>query len=186
MNNLVLLATQEMVIDQYGVDIWDRICEKSDHYPTEQALYSDNKTIMLFQAASDVIGTDIERFIKVLGAYLVGFIGNSNPELFESAGSNYVEFVINLNRVFEQLKDKMPGLIPPRFIVSDLTDDTFVIKYISTQDGMSSLVEGMLIGLGFRFDIDVTVERLKHISEEVSKSIFKVQYSTPDFCQTYI
>ena len=66
--------------------------------------------------------------------------------------------------------------MPPEFYLEQLSDDVYRITYISTRVGLSGFVEGLLKGLGTRFERDVNIlAKTKMPTDSGEEWVFEIQ-----------
>lgn len=178
MYGLVNQAIQEMVLEKFGEETWEKIRDKAnaDDVFIGMDQYPDQVTIDLVGAACEVLGADAPTVLKTFGEYWIGFTGNTYGELFEMSGSTFIELVRNLNNLHTRVANMMPDLNPPSFTVTDEKEDSFVLHYHSSRPGLYPMIEGLMIGLGARFGNEVTVKHLRGVDDGIDHDEFLVTY----------
>lgn len=179
MYGLVNQAIQEMVIEKFGDDTWEKIRDKAscDDIFIGMDQYSDQITLDLVGAACEILGADAATILKTFGEYWVGFTGEAYGSLFEMSGNTFVELVRNLNTLHTRVASIMPDLKPPSFTVTDETDDSFILQYHSSRPGLYPMIEGLMTGLGARFNTNVEVKHLRGTDDGIDYDEFKINYS---------
>ena len=101
-----------------------------------------------------------------MGEYWVTYTADGDyKDIFNMAGNTFVTFLQNLNTLHTRVGAIMPNLNPPSFTCTDIGKNSLRLHYYSTRVGLSSMVIGLLKGLGNRFKMVV----------EVKQTAFKVQ-----------
>lgn len=179
MYGLVNQAIQEMVVEKFGGETWESIREQAGVEDIFLAMeqYPDEVTVALVGAACNVLGADATDILKSFGEYWVGFTGKAYGELFDMSGDTFVSFVQNLNNLHTRVGQMMPELKPPSFTVTELTEHTFILYYHSIREGLTPMIEGLLIGLGKRFGTEVNIEYLQGKTEGLDHDEFRVTFS---------
>lgn len=76
----------------------------------------------------------------------------------EAGGSNLRQFLINLPKFHNRVILIYPKLTPPEFQVTDITDSSLVLHYISKRQGLHHFVLGLLNGLAKVFETKIQID----------------------------
>lgn len=144
-------AIREMVTQRLSPAAWQTIEQKlglgAADFITAR-VYPDEQTIDLFSACADAFSIEINDFFEQFGIYWVGFaMTGPYRGVMQTTGNNLPEFIANLDRMHGTVRAAMPDARTPLFDVLDVQDDTLVVRYRSTREGLTPLVKGLLIGL---------------------------------------
>ena len=165
MYGLINKAVRDLVVSRFGEAKWDEIrckagVEDADFVSMEK--YPDDTTYRLVGAASEVLNTPAEQVLELFGEYWTVYSAEAGfGQMLEFAGSNFVDFLRNLDNMHTRIALTFPKLAPPSFRISDVTDGSLKLHYYSKRPGLAPLVVGMVKGLGKRFGIPVAT-RLEH------------------------
>ena len=163
MYGMVNQAVRGLVLDNYGAEIWERIrlkAEAPESFISMQA-YDDSVTYALVSSAVDVLETPADKILYAFGEYWVNKIAvESYAELMSKTGTNFVDFVKNLDHMHSRIKVTFPGYEPPSFRVKDLTDESIQLDYYSKREGLLPFVEGLMTAVGIHFGCNVTITQV--------------------------
>lgn len=180
MYGIVNKAIQGLVIDNYGSEAWSKIKEKSgvenDGFLSNES-YPDKTTYDLAIAASETLNLDIKDVLIAFGEYWILKTGQeSYGSLMKAGGNNLKEFIINLPNFHSRVMLIYPNLTPPEFKITDITDNSLVVHYISTRDGLQYFMYGLLQGLGKLYKTNVTIAIIASKHEGAKNDIFKLSW----------
>lgn len=178
MYGLVNQAIQEMVLERFGEETWEAIRSEAgiDDLFLAMDQYPDEVTVSIVGAACKVLGANAGDILRGFGEYWVGFTGKAYGELFDMSGDNFVTFVQNLNNLHTRVGQMMPDLKPPSFTVTELTKTDFLLHYHSIREGLTPMIEGLMLGLGKRFNTEVTIKYLRGKTEGLDHDEFRVTF----------
>jgi len=122
--------------------------------------------------ASEELGLSQEAIPEAFGEYWI----------FYTADEGYLKYLWkdttrvlgNLNLPHEQITLVMPNLNPPKFSV-EKTYRSFFLTYESNPKGLKPMVYGLLIGLGKRFKIELSINGVA--TKQADRSIGKYALS---------
>ena len=179
MYGLVNKAIQELVIKNYGEERWNEIKQKvgfQDNFFVGMKSYPDDLTYDLVGTISQETGLSAEEVLQAFGEYWILFTAEEGyREIMKVYGSTLREFLLNLNRLHDQVGLIMPDLRPPKFTVSELTENHISLTYESKREGLAPMVVGLLRGLGRKFDQDITIEQTEFRST-TGKDVFSIKW----------
>ena len=178
MYGLVNQAIQEMILDNYGDETWEKIRNEANADDVFIAMdqYPDEVTLNLVAAACSVLGAEAHDVLKTFGNYWVNFTGKTYGSLFDISGDTFVEFVRNLNNLHTRVGQIMPELKPPSFNVTDEQEGQFILHYHSSRPGLYPMILGLMEGLGKRFNTQVEVSHLGGADKNLDHDEFLVKY----------
>ncbi len=111
-----------------------------------------------------------------IGEYWMLFTAKEGYEdLLELAGDNLPDLLQNLNELHFRVKTLMPNLNPPRFEVSEQTENSLKLHYYSSRDGFTSFLVGVLKGATKKFDLNATIIVLPPVAPG-EKSIISISW----------
>ncbi|MBI5769923.1 MAG: heme NO-binding domain-containing protein [Verrucomicrobia bacterium] len=165
MYGMVNKTVQKLIVSRHGEAAWCEIKRRAgvtvDIFISSES-YPDEITYKLVGAASEFLQLPAEQVLREFGEYWV--IETAQKDygyLMTAGGRSLPEFLINLPRFHDRVALIYPNLAPPEFEVTDRTERSLRLHYISHRPGLTPFVEGLLIGLGKMFNTAarVTLER---------------------------
>ena len=161
MYGLINNALKSMILDKFGEEQWQAVLTASgvpeDSFLTMRS-YDDSITYQLAGAASEVLGAPVEACLEMFGEYWVlETAGKSYGPLMDASGQNMVDFLRNMNSLHDRITGTFLNYVPPEFRVDDLGDKRYTVHYISTREGLTPFVVGLLKGLAIRFNADMEI-----------------------------
>ena len=142
--------------------------------------YPDEDTYRLVGAASAVLKLRPEHVLEAFGRYWVIYTAREGyGELLKISGRTIWEFLANLDNLHARVGLTFAGLRPPSFYCTDVTPRSLRLHYRSTRQGLSSLVMGLLKGVGDMFGTDVDVQLLSSGVAQGGEDVFLVTQQGP-------
>ncbi|MEI6621044.1 MAG: heme NO-binding domain-containing protein [Actinomycetes bacterium] len=164
MYGMVHKGLQEMIQEHHGDATWQAVLDKaqlSTHTIFSNHSYSDEETFALVSAAKDVLSVDATTLLQGFGRYWVTVTAQRYyATLMDASGNSVPTFLRNLNSVHARLGLIFPGYRPPRFECSNETESSIDVVYRSERVGLTPFVEGLMAGLGDRFETPLSIELL--------------------------
>lgn len=180
MYGLVNKAIHELVLDGFGEETWEKICSRAG-FPDEEFIglksYPDQLTLDILQAASQELDLPVSTLMEMCGErWIEHTAANGYENVLNLAGSNFVDFLYNLNVIHSKISNLMPDMRPPDFRVKKEFTTGIELLYHSGRTGMEPLAIGILKGLGRRFGLTVAVRNLGPDPENPSSILFDVNW----------
>lgn len=180
MYGIINKAIQELVTDNYGEEKWQKILALSaieEDFFISNEPYDDDITFKLAQAVSLEMNINIEDVLIAFGEWwVVKTTKDKYGTLMESGGATLKEFLINLPNFHNRVMLIYPKLTPPEFKVSNLSDSSLHLHYISSREGLQEFVRGLIQGLGILFNTPVTIDLIETRDNGSSNEIFKISW----------
>ena len=180
MYGIINKAIQELVTDNYGEEKWQKILALSaieEDFFISNEPYEDDITFKLAQAVSLEMNINIKDVLIAFGEWwVVKTTKDKYSTLMESGGATLKEFLINLPNFHNRVMLIYPKLTPPEFKVSNLSDSSLHLHYISSREGLQEFVRGLIQGLGILFNTPVTVELIQSRENGSAYEIFKISW----------
>lgn len=178
MYGIVNKSIQDLVVANFGKDKWEIIRKKSgidvDFFISSEP-YDDDITFKLAVAVSEEMNISINDVLITFGEWWVMKTTKEKYSgLMESGGSNLKEFIMNLPIFHNRISLIYPKLSPPEFKVTDVTDDSVNLHYLSNRVGFQEFVRGLIQGLAKSFDTNIKIELLQSRDDGHSHEIFKI------------
>lgn len=180
MYGIVNKAIEELVVANFGKQAWSRIKKRSgvdvDYFISHEP-YDDDVTYKLAGAVSEEMNLHIDQVMQAFGEWWILKTGKEKyGGMMAAGGNNLRDFLINLPAFHSRVMMIYPGLTPPEFKVSDMTDNSINVHYHSKREGLKEFVRGLLTGLAKMYQTDITVELLKCRDEGDTHEIYKVTW----------
>ena len=180
MYGMVNRAIQELVCANFGEDAWERIKAASGvdaELFIRNETYPDDVTYRLVGAASQVLGVDASVVLETFGEHwILSTAREGYGDLLDAAGKTLPEFLQNLPNFHSRVVLIFPKLKPPRFRCTDVQEHSLTLHYYSHRPGLTSLVVGMVRGLGKMFETDVTTELVVSAAAGADHDEFRVTW----------
>lgn len=180
MYGIVNKAIQDLVIDNFGEDKWEKVKEKSEvdvDYFLSNEPYDDDITYKLAGAASEVLGITVGQVLNAFGEWWVLKTGKEKyGGLMEAGGNNLKEFLVNLPLFHNRVMLMYPKLTPPEFKVSNIESNSILVHYHSKREGLQEFVRGLLSGLGKMYKVQPVIELIQSRDDGHAHEIFKVSW----------
>lgn len=178
MKGIINKGIQELVEARYGEEVWQKVkslagCEEP--FFAISLEYPDEMTEALIKSASEVSGLPVETVMVEYGKFMVpNTLKAHYPTYFKLAGSSAREFLLNMDRVHEQVTRSIAKSVPPRFEYEELPDGRLLMHYRS-QRRLCPVLRGLILGVGLLFEQDLRVREIacmrngdSHCTMEVS------------------
>ena len=180
MYGIVNKAIQGLVTENFGLESWQKIKEKSgvsvDAFLSNEP-YPDQTTFDLAIAASEVLKIELKDILLSFGEYWVLKTGQeSYGSLMKAGGDNLKSFLINLPNFHSRVMLIYPNLTPPEFKITDVEENSINVHYISTRNGLHYFMYGLLQGLGKMYKVEIKIEILALKSDGAANDVFKVRW----------
>ena len=169
MYGLVNKAIKDLVEERFGHDTWKRIAEAADFHDHEflsMEPYDDELTYRLVEAGCKELGMEAKDLLDAFGEFWIMYTAAEGyGELLDLFGTNFEEFVANLDAMHSRVGLSMPQPQPPGFSFERRKTGLHRLHYRSGRPGLAPMVIGILRGLGDRFRTKVAVAHLPQESE---------------------
>jgi len=181
MYGIINQSIQELVIKNFGEETWLKIIARSNLAIAEfenHEVYEDETTYKLAQTIADVLETTLEAVLKLFGEFWILDISMKKyPSMMAAGGNNLKEFMLNLPTFHNRVFMTYPKLIAPEFKVREEEGDLWV-EYHSQRNGLTPLMEGMLVGITKMFnETSVIVELVKtKEKDQLNHDLFRIKW----------
>ena len=147
MKGIVFVEFLEMVEDDLGLDVADRMIEGADIQNkgafTSVGTYDHTDLISLVVSLSQVTELPISALIKTFGSYLFGRLGSLYPQFFEGVDSA-IDFLPSVESfIHVEVQKLYPDAELPMFDCDAINGDVFQMTYRSKRP-FADLAEGMI------------------------------------------
>lgn len=180
MYGLVNKAIRDLVVNNFGVEKWQHICQLSDFSDEDfiaMSPYPDQLTYTLVGNASKVLGVDANILLEKFGEHWILYTASEGyGDLLNLSGSTLAEFLGNMDMLHSRLTGIMPSLSPPKFTTRNVTSNSLELEYWSHREGLVPMLLGLLRGLGTRFGQPCTVEHIQVRKAADDCHVFRVTW----------
>ena len=180
MYGLINVAIRDLVTSQFGEDAWAGVLQKSGVDETAFIRMQENDdeiTYALIGAVSEQLDLPPCQVMQSFGEYWTKFTADEGyGPLLDSAGATLPEFLQNLDELHTRVGTMYPGLKPPSFQCSNISEKSLDVHYRSEREGLEPLVVGLMQGVGKRFELLVKVEQTVLRSEDSPEAVFHVKW----------
>ncbi|MFK7843871.1 MAG: heme NO-binding domain-containing protein [Rhodothermales bacterium] len=147
---MVNRAIEQFIKKYHGEAVWERVASKAAIHEgfTSMEQYPDSTSVDLVVGLSEATGKTPRQTLAEIGEYWVHFAYESEyGELLDMAGDTLPEVLSNLDDMHTRVGYSFEDLQPPSFWVTDLTEDSMILHYASSREGLSPMVVGLVRGL---------------------------------------
>lgn len=181
MYGIVNKAIEDLIRENFGDEKWDAIKQRSgvdiDFFLSNEP-YDDSVTYKLAQAAAEETGMTLENVLAAFGEWWV--LRTSREKygaLLQAGGSTMLAFLRNLPIFHNRIMLIYPKLTPPEFRISNETDTSIDVHYLSAREGLQAFVRGLLLGIGKLYNQEISVELMQSRPAGDSHEVFRVSWA---------
>lgn len=180
MYGMVNIAVQELITERFGEATWQRIKSRAgcdvDVFISNEG-YDDKLTYDLVAAASAELNLTPDQVLEAFGEHWILHTGRKGyGPLLAQTGKTLPEFLNNLPAFHARVLLILPNLKPPRFDVSNVTENSLHLHYHTFRPGLTAFMVGLLKGLGSMLNTPVTVAPISTRSEGFDHDTFLVTW----------
>ena len=179
MYGMVNKAIQDLVTTNFSEGQWIEIKEKEgfeDDFFISMQSYPDQLTYDLVGAASEVLELEPSAILEAFGEYWILYTAEEGyGEMLALSGATLGEFLGNLNILHDRITHIMPQLKPPKFSSKEISSNHVELTYESDREGLTSMVVGLLRGLGKRFDKHCKIDQISFRADS-GKDVFNITW----------
>jgi len=180
MYGLINLAVHDLIRKRFGTEAWEAI--RRDAGVEEDAFigmqsYPDEVTYALVASASRCLGLPATTLLEAFGEHWIRYTASEGyGSMLDLAGTSFLAFVQNLDRLHTHVAAHMPALVPPSFRTEVLGEGHLRLHYYSKRQGLAPMVVGLVKGLAARFGQVATVSLVTSTAEGADHDTFDVVY----------
>mmetsp|Transcript_28236 Transcript_28236/g.50959 ORF Transcript_28236/g.50959 Transcript_28236/m.50959 type:complete len:709 (-) Transcript_28236:310-2436(-) len=180
MHGLIHLVFKEFVVAKFGSQTWSKVlrkcsCDDEDSV-IEMRQYEDSLTLQIIGAGIEVTGVSFDGGVELFGRFFVGYLAQQGwVAMLTSMGSNFREFVQNLNEMHHILERDFRSSIFPFFSTSEDESGNLLLSYTSRRF-LPSLVRGILGELAAVL-FKVKAEFVELSTDKISRVTWSVKFS---------
>lgn len=164
MYGMIHRAVRQMVLDAQGEEAWLNLARLAGVGPVEMIsieVYDDDVTFNLIAATADFLEIPLESLLVEFGRFWIGFAERGSfGHIMDFTGKDLIRFIGNLDRMHSGVKAAMPDARMPSFSIVQNAPGRIVVEYRSSRTGLELFVQGLLLGLLDRFELDGSVDLL--------------------------
>lgn len=180
MYGIVNKAIEELVVVNFGPEKWEAIKKtsgiKHDFFISSEP-YDDEVTFKLAQAVSLEMNMSLDEVLVAFGQWwVVKTTQDKYGDLMRSGGNNLRDFLMNLPLFHNRVMLLYPKLTPPEFRITELTESSLHLHYVSQRQGLREFVRGLIQGLGIIFKTDISIQLIHSRQEGATHEIFKLSW----------
>lgn len=181
MYGIINTSIEELVIDKFGVPIWEEILLKSgiqkQIFLSNEA-YDDAITYQLASATADVVGISIGDVLSEFGKWwILHTCQNRYGSMLKTGGTDLAEFLMGLPSFHNRVQLMYPKLSPPEFKVEKMAEHQYKLHYYSKRLGLQEFMRGLLYGLATYFKTEATVQLLQSRDQGFEFEIFEISWN---------
>ena len=158
MKGVVFDILRDMVEENYGLEGWQAILDKSGSnglYISTQT-YEDAELMGLVATASDVTGISISDLVFSFGEYMVPSFYKRYPAFFDNAES-FIKFLVSVDQIIHvEVRKLFPDAGLPTFDYDDENANHLTMIYKSPRK-LCRLAEGLIAGSAKHFNEQYTL-----------------------------
>ena len=151
---------------------------KDSNGAIKRLVHPDEVTVGLLVAASEEFEQPLTDLLQDFGRYWV--LNTARVEygpIFEFGGTDFVEFLDNLDAMHQQVALSFSNLQQPSFAVEKKADGRIILHYKSIRDGLSDFVIGLLEGLSEHFGQPIEIELIEAKADGADHDVFELSLS---------
>ncbi|XP_013400601.1 guanylate cyclase soluble subunit beta-2 [Lingula anatina] len=159
------VCVRSLVIKKFGEEVWETILEKAQCDDTTDFMvfhrYTDQKTIGLVVAVSQVLDVPLEAVLELFGEYFFEYcLDNGYDKMLRTLGEDLPSFIQNLDSLHSLLAMSYKNIEAPSFrCEANSGEDTLILHYYSRRKGLYPIVIGLVRAVGKHlFNSDCTLE----------------------------
>ncbi len=163
MKGTIVKCLQELVIQNYGKEIWGQILAKNGMNRNKMFMpfedVDDSKILELVGGTCTVLGITLQQAADAFGDHWVNaYAPKLYPHLFKNH-KNAREFLLNMDNVHVMMTRRIENARPPRFDYEFLDSNVLVMYYYSDR-GLIDFFVGLLKGVGKYFHENLVITKL--------------------------
>ena len=161
MKGIVFNLLEEVVIQEFGPDVWDDLLDEAQVGGAYTSLgnYPDTDMNALVAAAAAKLGKPPEDVLRWFGQQAMPLLAKRYPSLFVQH-TNSRSFVLSVNSIIHpEVRKLYPGADCPFFHFTDTADDGLTIGYESSRD-LLALAQGFIEGAAQVYQEEVEIKQL--------------------------
>ncbi len=157
MKGIVFTTFNDMVEQQIGIDVWDRILDsvkpESEGIYTSVEDFPDEELIAMVSELSTITGTPVLDLVQAFGQYLFHALAMRHP-IFVDEKSDFIEFLKSIEDVIhKEVKKLYPNPNLPSLQWEQPDKNTLIMFYRSPRK-LCHLAEGLIKGAAEHYGVE--------------------------------
>ena len=162
MKGVVFTVFQEMVEDQFGIEMYDRLVEScelpSGAVYTAVGTYEHTELLQLVGQLSQQTGTPVPDLVRAFGRHLFSALTTSYPQFAKGVGSS-IDFLASIeDYIHVEVRKLYPDAELPRFEFAKLDEGSWQLSYFSSRP-FADLCEGLIAASIEHFGDPIEISR---------------------------
>lgn len=160
MKGVIFNATQEAVIELFDEDTWDDLLDAAgvEGIYSSVGTYEDADLVAIVVAATKATGLSADDVMVAVGRKALKHLADRVPTLIGECTSAYEMLGMIHDVIHVEVMKLYEDATPPQFSYSDLPGGGMRMGYRSPRN-MDALAEGLVLGVGDRFNEELQVTR---------------------------
>lgn len=161
MKGIVFNLLEQVVVDQFGEQVWDQLIRSAgvEGAYTAVGSYSDEELVSIVTAATEHLGKSADEIVRWFGEKSIPLLYQRYPMFFDSHTSTK-SFVLTLNDVIHpEVRKLFPGAYVPEFEFERVNGE-LRMSY-SSKRKLCSFGEGLIEGAAQHFGEGVSIEHVE-------------------------
>ena len=160
MKGIVFTLFNELIEDQFGIEMWDSLIDQtqpeSGGIYTSVDTYPDEELFSYVQHLAQVTGTSVPELVKAFGKHMMTKFAEMHPEFFEDHDAK--SFLKSVHDVIHvEVKKLHPDVLLPNFEYEDTSPDSLVMHYYSPRK-LCHLAEGLIEGAAEHYETRIELD----------------------------
>jgi len=176
MKGVVFDILRDMVEENYGLEGWQAILDKSGSngiYVSTQS-YEDEELMGLVAAASEITGIATGDLVFAFGEFMIPSFYKRFPKFFEDA-PNFIKFLVSVDQIIHvEVRKLFPNAGLPTFDYCNEHENSLTMIYKSPRK-LCRLAEGLISGSAKHFGQKYDIQHDPCMHRGAEQCVLKVQ-----------
>ncbi|MGH1486854.1 MAG: heme NO-binding domain-containing protein [Cellvibrionaceae bacterium] len=163
MKGAVFIAFNQMVEEQVGVDVWERLLDEVN--PASGGIYisiedfPDEELFALVGKLSEISGQPVPVLVESFGCFLFDFLNNKYP-LFSESEKDFFSFLESIDGVIhKEVRKLYDNANLPELECDRESNSIMVMRYRSPRK-LCTLAEGLIRGAAKYYSVEYSLDHL--------------------------
>ena len=162
MYGVVNQAIEELVVSEFGQDIWEKARQVSgveeEHFITS-LVYDDSITFRLAGAVAEVLGAPLTEVLRRFGQWWILDTGKKKyGHMLSAAGHDFETFLNHLPRLHATIQVVFTDIEMPEFEIHNFSSGRADVHYYSSREGLGWFAYGIFEGLAEMFQVNLSID----------------------------
>lgn len=180
MKGIVFNLLNDLVEEQFGMDVWDDLIEatspSSKGIYTSVEVYPDEELLAYVAAISRHTGAPAEDVVRMFGAYMMGRFAQIHPDFF--SGHTAKTFLKSVHDVIHvEVRKLHPDVVLPEFTYEDKSHNELTMHYHSPRK-LCHLAEGLIGGAAKIFAVEVGIRHPVCMHDGADHCVLELSFGT--------